>query len=539
MRNNKKEKVWGSGNRRKRNKAQKKVNININIKTIVILLAAIFILLLLSTIFALTNSFNEKIISGVHINKIDVSDLTINEAYDKLKEELEKNVKSNINVKYEEYETTISLEQLEVKYDVINAVNEAYKIGRNKNIVISNYEIIKTKIFNEKIEKEIEFNEEQLNKIIEDISAKVPNLVVESSYYIEEESLIISNGKAGIKVDEEQFKNIVIEAIKKQINGEEIETIQIPIYQKQPEKIDIEKIRQEIYKEPQNAEYKDKKVYKEVNGVDFKISIEEANKLLQEEKEEYVIPLTITKPEITINDLAEENIFPEQLSKYITRYDESNVNRSTNIKLASEKINGTILMPGETFSYNKIVGERTIKAGYKEASVYMNGKVVDGIGGGICQVSSTLYNAALEANLEIVSRRNHYFITSYVSASRDATVAYGTIDFKFKNSRTYPIKIECTAQNGICQTKIYGIKEETEYEVVIEDYVTEVIPYTTKYIETNGLEKGVENEIQKGVDGYKSEAYRILKLNGQVISKTLLSKDSYNPLERIVEKGTK
>lgn len=424
-------------------------------------------------------------------------------------------------------------------YDIIDAVNEAYKIGRSKNIIISNYEIIKAKIVNEQIEKEIKYNEEQLNKIVEDISAKVPNLVVESSYYIEEENLIISSGKEGIKVNEEKFKEIIIETIKKQVQGQIVDLVQIPTYQKQPEKIDIEKIKQEIYKKPQNAYYADKKVYKEVDGVDFKISIEEINKLLQEEKEEYVIPLTITKPEITINDLAEENIFPEQLSKYITRYDESNVNRSTNIKLASEKINGTILMPGETFSYNKIVGERTIKAGYKEASVYMNGKVVDGIGGGICQVSSTLYNAALLSNLEITSRKNHYFVTSYVSASRDATVAYGTIDFKFKNSRTYPIKIECTAQNGICQVKIYGIEEETEYEVVIEDIVTEVIPYTTKYIETNKLEKGVENEIQRGVDGYKSEAYRILKLNGQIVSKTLLSKDSYNPLERIVEKGTK
>lgn len=280
-------------------------------------------------------------------------------------------------------------------------------------------------------------------------------------------------------------------------------------------------------------------MHKEINGIDLKISIEDAKKILAEEKEEYVIPLNITKPEITVEDLKYENFFPEQLSKYITRYDESNINRSTNIKIASEKIDGTILMPGETFSYNKTVGERTIKAGYKEAAVYMNGKVVDGIGGGICQVSSTLYNAVLEANLEIVSRRNHYFITSYVSASRDATVSYGTIDFMFKNTRTYPIKIECLSQNGICQIEIHGIKEDTEYEVIIEDKITEVIPYTTKYIETNTLEKGVENEIQKGVNGYKSEAYRILRLNGQVISKTLLSKDSYNPLQRIVEKGTK
>lgn len=97
--------------------------------------------------------------------------------------------------------------------------------------------------------------------------------------------------------------------------------------------------------------------------------------------------------------------------------------------------------------------------------------------GGICQVSSTLYNAVLEANLEIEARKNHHFITSYVPVSRDATVSYGTIDFKFKNTRSYPIKINCISQNGICEIIINGIKEEIEYEVVIEDKVTETIPY--------------------------------------------------------------
>lgn len=524
---------------RKNIRKRAKRNKDINTKKIVIPIIIIFSLLIFSSIFALTNALGETIISKVKINNIDVSNLTINEAYKKLKEQFDIQVSKNIKVKQGEYETTISLEQIETKYDIIEAINEAYKIGRNKNIIISNYSILKTKLFSTKIEKSININEEELNKTIDDISAKMPGVVTESSYYIEGENLIISNGKAGIKVKKEEFKNKVIEAIKRQIYGEEIDTIEIPVEQKQPNSIDIEKIREEIKKEPQDAYYEENPIvlHKEINGIDLKISIEEAKKILEEEKEEYVIPLIITKPEITVEDISHQNFFPEQISKYITRYDESNINRSTNIKLASEKINGTILMPGEIFSYNKTVGERTIKAGYKEAAIYMGGKVVDGIGGGICQVSSTLYNAVLEANLEITERRNHYFITSYVSASRDATVSYGTIDFKFKNTRTYPIKIECISQNGICQIEIKGIKEEIEYEVIIEDKITEVIPYTTKYIKTNKLEKGIENQIQKGVNGYKSEAYRILRLNGKVISKTLLSKDSYNPLERIVEQG--
>lgn len=533
MRNNRRKK-------KKNNENKKRINYS-DYKKVINFIVIFFIMILISTIFALSNSVNEKIINNITINNINISNLTIDEAYDKLKEKIQIQTNKNITVKQGEYETTISLNQLEVKYDIIEAINEAYKIGRNKNIIISNYSILKTTLFGKKIEKEININEEELDKMIDDISSKIPGAVVESSYYIEGENLIISNGKAGIIIKEEEFKNNIIQAIKQQMYGEEIGNLQIPIEEKKPEKIDIEKIREEIYKEPKDAYYEENpyKLYKEIDGVDLKLTIEETKQILEEEKEEYVIPLKITKPQITVSNLKYENFFPELLSRYITRYDESNVNRSTNIKLSSEKINGIILMPGEVFSYNKIVGARTIKAGYKEASIYMNGQIVDGIGGGICQVSSTLYNVALQANLDIIARKNHYFITGYVSPSRDATVSYGAIDFKFKNTRNYPIKIECISQNGICQISIYGIKEETEYEVVIEDKVTEVIPYTTKYIKTNTLEKGIENEIQKGVDGYKSEAYRILKLNNKVISKTLLSKDSYNPLQRIVEQGTK
>lgn len=522
----------------RRNKRRKQPIINEKIKKIIPPIIIIFALLFFSCIFALTNSLNEKIIKGIKINDIDVSYLTIDEAYEKLKQQF----KEDIKVKQEDnYETTISLEQLEVDYDLVDAISQAYKVGRNKNILVSNFQILKNKIFQTNIEKEIKLNEEELNKIVDDISIKIPGVVEESSYYIENDSLIISSGKSGIQVKKEEFKNKIIEQVKNQLNGKRIEYLEIPVEEKQPDKINIEKIREEIYKEAQDAYYEENpfKLYKEINGVDLKISIEEAKRILEEQKKEYIIPLNITKPKVTTSNLKYENFFPEQISKYLTRYDESNINRSTNIKLASEKIDGTILMPGETFSYNKTVGKRTEKAGYKEAGVYMNGKVVDGIGGGICQVSSTLYNAVLEANLEIVERKNHHFITSYVPVSKDATVSYGTIDFKFKNTRSYPIKITCKSQNGICEITINGIKEETEYEVVIEEKVTEIIPYETRYIKTNKLQEGKENEIQKGVDGYKSEAYRILKLNGQVISKTLLSKDSYNPLERVVEIGTK
>ena len=379
-------------------------------------------------------------------------------------------------------------------------------------------------------------NEEEINKKIDEINKKLPNAMEKSNYYIEESSLIITKGKSGNQIENEKFKELLNESISKESNR----VFTIPIKQITPEEINIEKIHNEICKEAKNAYVSQEpiEVHPHVNGINFAISIEEAKKILEEEKEEYNIPLIIVEPEITIEKLGKE-AFPQLLGTFSTTYNISNKNRVTNLELSSEKINGTIILPGETFSYNKVVGERTIAKGYKEAAVYYNGKVVDGIGGGICQLSSTLYNAVIYANLEITERNNHRFLTSYVTAGRDATVSWGTLDFCFKNTRSYPIRIDSSVKNGVVTTSIYGIKEEKEYEIVIESTVEEVIPYTINYVKDNTLEEGNEEIKQYGSNGAKSVTYKIVKYNGAIVSKELLSTDTYSALERIIKKGSK
>ena len=129
-------------------------------------------------------------------------------------------------------------------------------------------------------------------------------------------------------------------------------------------------------------------------------------------------------------------------------------------------------MPGEEFSYNQSVGRRTTSAGFREAGAYSGGKVVNSVGGGICQVSSTLYNVVLRANLEVTDRSNHMFAVGYVPIGTDATVSWGAPDFKFKNNRTYPIKIVASTSKRNVYIKIMGLKEENDYEVQIISYRT-------------------------------------------------------------------
>lgn len=495
----------------------------------------IFLIMLsiFSIIFSIINITNSKILKKVTVDNKDVSGLAIEEAQEIIQNSINENNK--IKVKYNgEVISEFNIGEIDAIYDVETIVNDAYKVGRKGNIIENNYEILFSKIFGKNIKLQYSVNEELLNQKVSDIYNNMQNRIVENSYYIEDNNLIIKKGTSGIKVDTEEFANKIKNKLGELINNKE--DIDLPAQVCDPGEINLSEIHNNIYKQMKNASINNDtgRVEPEINGVDF--DIEEAQKIIQEDKDEYIIPLQIIKPEKTVADLGME-AFPDTLSTYTTMYDASNKNRENNLLLASEKIDGTIIMPGETFSYNQTVGKRTIDSGYKEAAVYVGGQVEQGVGGGICQLSSTLYNSVLLANLEIVERSNHHFTTSYVPAGRDATVSWGTVDFKFKNTRSYPIKIESNAKNGIQKVNIKGIREDVEYEVQIQVKTTEIIPYETQYIDDNNLEVLKAEVDQKGINGCKTETKKITKLGNSIISEETISKDTYASLKEIIRKG--
>lgn len=493
-----------------------------------------------STVFALINATNSKIIKGVKINNIDVSGLERNEAEKKLEEIVNGIMDTPIILKHKQYEKTITLKQLELNVDVREKVYQACTIGRKENIVLNNYKILNTLIFGENLDFEFTFNSEIEKSIYNNLDDEWEDKFIDNGYYIEEDSLIIVKGKEGVLIDEKVLKDKINYFIRQRIEGKEINEIDIPVINKKPEEIDVEKIRNEIYKEATDASYDEatSTLHTHINGVDFKISIEEAKQVLEEDKEEYTIPLEITVPNITTEKLGEE-AFPEKLASFSTRYDASNINRANNIELACKAIDGTILLPGDRFSFNGVVGPRTKAKGYMLAGAYSAGELIESYGGGVCQVSSTVYNTALYANLEIIERYNHSAVVSYVDAGRDATVSYGSRDFKFKNSRTYAIKLKASAKNGILTVEIWGIPEKEEYVIELSSEITDVMVYNVKYIYDKKLDKDEEVIQAIGANGAKSIAYKTIKRNGVIISKTVLSEDSYNPITRVIRTGNK
>lgn len=512
---------------------------NYNKKLIIpLVIVGIIILLLFSTIFAIANLNNNKIIYGIYIKGIDVSGLTKEEALEKLSNVVKKKLTTPFELIHNDSVTTIIPEQLGASFDIESSINTAYNIGREDNIFKNNFKILSSYIFKLNICPSFSYNEETIDTLITEIGANLPDRLIEPNYYIDGFNLVITKGIDGIVIEPEALKLKVISNINN--FTAENENIEIPITNCTARDIDLDSIYTKIHTEPKDATYTKEPftVIPHVNGVDFGISMDEAKALILEDKESYIIPLKITVPSITINNIGSE-AFPDLLATYSTNFSARNVNRTTNIKLSSNKINGTVLMPGDTFSYNTTVGQRTAAAGFKSAAVYAGGQVTTGIGGGICQVSSTLYNSVLLSNLEIVERYNHGFNPGYVPAGRDATVSWGGPDFKFKNSRKYPIKIISTVSGGTITTKIFGVKEENEYEVEIQSYITGYIQYKTINQNDASLNVGQTKVIESGSNGCKSVCYRILKQNGQVVSKKLLSNDTYNPHNRVVAVGTK
>lgn len=464
---------------------QKQVK-KISLLTVGIIVFLIFIVMVVIIAFSIINNNDTKIKKGVSIEGIDISELTKDEAKLKIQRELLDQLSDTIYFQYGENLYSLALEQINVQYKLDDAINKAYDIGRIGSIFSKDIATLKLKKNPVNITIDVTYDEIALDACIIDISAKLPEQVEQPSYYIEDGKVIITSGKIGKAALNDETQAIVKEAL----NSKKFNNIyyDIPTYDKYPDEIDVEKIHNEVYRDVKDAYYtvEPRMVYPEEVGIDFAESVETVKEQIAAEKKyEYEVPLKYTPASITVNDLGAE-AFPDQLATYSTAY-VNNANRTTNLRLAAQKINGTVIMPGETFSYNTTVGERTIAAGYKNAAIYENGRVVDGLGGGICQVSSTLYNSVLYSNLEVVERNNHMFLTTYAPGGRDATVAYGSLDFKFKNNRDYPIKIAASVQNGYCTVSIYGLRKEGDYKVEIVTSKTGSRTYQTyKKLYQNG-----------------------------------------------------
>jgi len=270
----------------------------------------------------------------------------------------------------------------------------------------------------------------------------------------------------------------------------------------------------------------------------FREEIAESLKSLDEKKYVLNIPVITVEPKITTQNILTELAINGELGRYSTSLENKEENTIYNIRLASEVINGILVKPQEIFSFNKYVGPAEKADGYKEGTIIANGVFVNGYGGGICQVSSTLYNAVLLANLPIVERYNHSVYgeaTKYVPLGQDAAIFYGFKDLKFKNNSDHVIVIFSKVFRDTIQVSIFGGNEDkVEVEIISKD--KKVIDYQIIREKDSKLEAGQERVVQEGVPGYQIKTYRIVRKDGEEKIE-FLAEDTYKSVPMIVKEN--
>ena len=307
-----------------------------------------------------------------------------------------------------------------------------------------------------------------------------------------------------------------------------------------------ENIIKEVNKEPVNASITisgDKiQVKPDEDGIGINIDaldskIKESLNGIIDYNPEVHVETEVTKAKITANDLSKiKNI----MGSFSTSYGTSAPGRSHNIELSTKLINGTIIMPGETFSFNDVVGPRTEEAGFQEAGTYVGNKVEPGIGGGICQVSTTLYRAVMRANIRSTERTNHSMAVGYASPGLDATVAYGYIDYKFKNPYDFPIYIQGYTGGKVVTYNIYGNKSALDGKVYdMTNEILETFPPQTKIVDDPTIDEGTEINEGGGMIGYRATSYQVEYENGVEVNREKIATDTYNKVDITIKKGTK
>lgn len=410
-------------------------------------------------------SFEGKIHKNIYLEDINLSNLTKEEAISKINDVLNK--KNTFVLRLGNKEYVFQKDYIDTEYKVKEIVDEAYAIGRNKDVITN----IRTKtdlnlgdeiILNYKYN----YNERKLKGYLNCLYEDIYKSPINSTVRIKDGDIVISKEEYGYELDKEKMESIIISKVKKINCQDEV----IPI----------------MYLKPNN-------LYSELSKIDT------------------------------------------MLGRFETHFNPKNENRSNNIRLASKATNNILLKPNEVFSFNENIQNSHIQQYFKEAPVIINGKQDKGKGGGMCQVSSTIYNAALYSGLKILNVTNHSIPSPYIEKGRDATVCNGYIDLKFSNSYNTPVFIYNQVYENKVISTIYGSSNDKK-DIEIYSEITKEIPNESVIKNSEDLELGTSMVKQEGRKGYKVKTYRIYKTSPDAITE-YISESYYPPEDKITLYG--
>lgn len=511
----------------------------------IVLIAFIIVMLSITGYFTYSVLSDSSVYKGIYVNGIAAGGLT----EEALAAELENSFKTALDdteIVLRSGDQTENLTYLDIgaRYDTAAAAHQAYLTGRSGNVFQRLYEIVKAGLAGRHIEFDITYDEESLAAVADEFYQQTFVKVKEPEVLITEDSVTIQGGIKGKNIDREALLTEIQGLLAKHTGG----TIELPLLETEPGKLNVDELYAQINREPADASFKVENNVVTVlphimgRGIERPALADAVKKTEDEEGSSITLPAVTSLPSITY-ELARAKMFTDTLGTANTRFSTStqnDKNRGENIKIGVSKLHGKIIAPGESFSFNQTVGPRTEANGFKVANTYLNGKIVPDTGGGICQVSSTLYNSVLFADLQVLERRNHSLTVGYVPYGQDATVSYNDVDFKFKNNTRWPVKIEAwvTNDNNV-YFSLKGTNEAPGKVVTVTPKTIKTTDFTIKYINDPNMYEGETRVKQRGMKGYTVETYKTVKQDGEIVSNTKLHTSVYRPLQQEVIRGTK
>lgn len=514
-------------------------------KTIFIVLICIFIATFSIVSITFAEIKSDRVCKDVYINDINVGNLTKSELAEILEINYQNKVQNvGIILKHKSSMVKFKYADIDLKYDIETAVNQAYSHSRTGNILNKLIHVLPTINKGTIIKLPISFDKGKVEEIVNSFEKKELREVKEAELIFEGDEVKLRSGIMGEIVDRDKIMTEIMKAI---MECKDI-SIEVPIINIGPQKINISELYTQINREPMDASIRiqdyEVEIVPEIMGisVDKTILTDIVSQMEKLDGAEKLLPVQLKAPDLTAQEI-NAKLFKDKLSTFSSQFStdtENNMNRRDNIKIAVSKINGTLLAPGETFSFNEVVGDRTEEAGYKDAISYIGGKLVLSSGGGVCQVSTTLYNAVLPLGFEVEQRKNHTFAVAYVPLGMDAAVFYGLVDLMFKNITNWPVKIQGkVTENNKIYFSIIGTNEDKNETFEYYSKTLKTTDYKTEFIDDPNLYEGVTEVKQKGSKGYVVDTYKVVKKNGEVISDNKMYTSVYSPLDEEVVRGTK
>ena len=376
-----------------------------------------------------------------------------------------------------------------------------------------------------------DFDETALHAAAARIAADYAEPPVHASYEVVEGAIRVTKACDGRRLDETALRE-ALRAVHEYYNADY--RVEVSFVTDPARTLTAQQLHDAVHGEMKNASYdiETGAILPETLGADF--GVRSAQDLLDAAApgETVTISARIEFPAVTAKKL-EEVLFRDVLGECKTQVTGTTARR-TNVRLAAEKIQGYVMNAGDVFSYNETVGKRTAEAGFQPAPAYVKGETVDEIGGGICQVSSTLYYACLRGNLAITERYAHRYVPAYIDWGMDATVSWGGPDYKFTNDTLYPIRIETVYEGGWLTVRLLGTNVDGIYAKMTNEVLSRT-DWETEYVEDEAIAPGAEEVKTTPYTGYKVKSYRhVYDKDGNLLSSAFEADSNYKVRNKVI-----